>query len=91
MGVQDVSKYAEVKTLFGVPQDEPLFILRAQDRLAVPTIACYDAAFGFAAMASGKTLHDPDTVRHFSDHLWAVIENFRRWSQRNPDTMKLPD
>lgn len=91
MGVHDMSKYQEVKRLFEVPQDEPLFILRAQDRIAIPTIQVYRAMYEIGANEVASVAGRPSNVAAFADHLTAVVDNFRRWTIKNYSKMKLPD
>jgi hypothetical protein len=80
VGVHDVDKYPEIKRLLGIPEDEPIFILRAQDNASLPTINAYwdvvtdmGVALDFAA--------DLDDCR-------IEFENFRL---AHPDSMKTPD
>lgn len=94
MGVQDIGKYPTVKRMFGVPADEPLFILRAQDRLSTPTIALYECLYAEAQASlygeSGVSTRS-EAVSTFDDHLMAVVSNFRRWQLKNADKVKMPD
>jgi hypothetical protein len=80
--------YSKVKELLGIPNGEPVFILRAQDRFSVPTIQRY------ALFAKGV---EPTTeVPHPFDPEWlsqvdGVIDMFTVWQQQNPEKVKLPD
>jgi len=66
-------------------EDEPLFVLRAQDRLAIPTIECYRQLYAIHSQSAGR--YDP----LFADHVGAVISNFGRWQMRTLNAVKLPD
>jgi hypothetical protein len=63
-----------------IPDDEPIFILRARDVAAVRTLESYRSE----AEAAGSP----------PDHLQAVqlrVEQFRKFSSEHPDRMKKPD
>jgi hypothetical protein len=59
---------------------EPVFVLRAKDRLALDTIDAY----GHTALTEGAT-------DDFMDALLDVEREFATWRADNPDAMKLPD
>jgi len=59
-------KYGKV-TIPNIGDDEPVFILRAQDKLAEPTIEMYRALVA----SHGSSL---------AEDLQKVIDAFRRWS-----------
>jgi flavorubredoxin len=59
-------KYGNV-TIPNIGDDEPVFILRAQDKLAEPTIEMYRALVA----SHGSSL---------AEDLQKVIDTFRRWS-----------
>lgn len=70
------TKYGKV-AVPGIPDNEPVFILRAQDLLALPTILHY------SAMIDGlDRLED-----RMSEGLRRVVLAFTQW----PGTRKLPD
>lgn len=94
MGVHNMKVYPEVKRLFDMPNDEPLFVLRGQDRLSTPTIALYECLYAEAqASIYGQSgvLTRSEAISTFDDHLMAVVVNFRRWQQRNLGRVKMPD
>lgn len=74
-------KYGKV-SIKGIPANEPVFILRAQDLLAVKTIARYQT---FAAELEGDSARDAEFVNSLND----VQEAFLTWQADN--TTKLPD
>jgi hypothetical protein len=62
-----------------VPEDEPVFILRARDHLAVAAIEYYERL----SLADGcNDYHQGGMVR--------VIAAFKEWAAQNPDKMKQP-
>lgn len=65
--------------------DEPVFILRAQDQEAMPTIARYINRY--------RQIEDPEAQRseEFFTTLDEVQEAFRAWQTANRDKMKLAD
>lgn len=63
-----------------IPDDEPVFILRARDVTAVSTLTAYHKNAGDAGSPP--------------EHLLAVekrIEQFKKFSEEHPDRMKKPD
>lgn len=63
-----------------IPDDEPIFILRARDISAVATLEKYRQE----VEAAGSP----------TEHLQAVqlrVEQFRKWAQEHPDRMKVTD
>lgn len=59
-----------------IPNDEPLFILRAQDRKALPALSHYLAIL--------------DTLEHKAE-VMKSINDFREFQEMNPERMKEPD
>jgi hypothetical protein len=76
-------KYGKV-SIKGIPADEPVFILRAQDALAIQTIARYQT---FAHALDGTSARAPEFVSSLDE----VMADFRSWQSDNPDALKLPD
>jgi hypothetical protein len=87
MSVHDAD-YKKIKELLGIPEDEPIFVLRAQDQLSVPTIQRY-AVF---AMGIEPTIDRPQPfTAEWLENKDAVIAEFVQWQQANPAAVKLPD
>jgi len=59
-----------------VPDDEPLFVLRAQDRKALATLSYYIALL--------------DILEHKSE-VMNSINDFRAFQEKHPERMKEPD
>jgi hypothetical protein len=86
MGVhQDPDTYIAIKRILGIPDDEPIFILRAQDKFSTKTIWYY------------RNLNR-DGVRDCSPNWleWAesvgrITRNFLDWQMINRDKVKMPD
>jgi hypothetical protein len=78
----DDSKYGKLD-IPGIPDDEPVFVLRAKDKLAVRTLYKYE----ILAMSRGGS----DIPQEFLDNVTQVIDKFEEWAEKNPDKMKLPD
>lgn len=79
MGVHDLDKYPEVKRLLGIPEDEPIFILRAQDKFSTETVAAYaDIVFD-------------EVSTDFNDGMDENEKQFREWQSANKDKVKIPD
>lgn len=62
------------------PEDEPLFVLRAQDDIAFDTILAYYEA-----------CKDAGIRQEHLDNVDASIELFRKFRDENPDRVKDPD
>lgn len=84
-GVHALDKYNEVRKLLGIPADEPIFILRAQDKLSVPTISRYRT---FA-----DSIEKPEDRR--AEEWFASLDEhtqeFVAWQAENAKKVKLPD
>jgi uncharacterized protein YciU (UPF0263 family) len=73
------SKYAITVEGKDIPEDEPLFLLRSQDRLAPAAVLAY------AAQLEERGMEDQaEDVRMFASRM-------SRWQLDNPDKVKLPD
>lgn len=70
------NRLVNVKTGIAIPEDEPVFILRAQDSLASSAVARY------AASCSSTELRNEVT---------RVFHKFIRFWRDNPDRVKVPD
>jgi hypothetical protein len=70
-----------VKTSNGeaVPEDEPLFLLRARDRLAAPLLHVY----GLMSIKDGCTAYHMDLLR-------VLVEEFEAFVREHPERMKQP-
>jgi hypothetical protein len=86
MGVHDVGKYSYIHSLLGIPANEPIFILRAQDRLSVATIVEYRRFYTQRMLLDHQVPEE-----QFVANLDEVISDFIDWQQRNPGFVKLPD
>jgi len=62
-----------------VPEDEPLFLIRARDRLAVAALEAY------------RVLSQEDgCIDYHFEHLDKDIEAFKRFREEHPERMKQP-
>jgi hypothetical protein len=80
MGVHDVKNYPEVKKLLGIPEDEPIFIIRAQDDVSIEAIAKY------AGLAEKAGVNP-----NFLSGLVDVQLQFGEWRRVNREKVKIPD
>lgn len=69
-----------------IPEDEPIFILRAKDNLAVQTLEKYYDLCRAAARENGKI----DDLSHLGP-VAQRIEEFEAWRKANPSECKDPD
>jgi hypothetical protein len=79
-----VAEYKE----FG--EDEPVFLLRAQDLLAPNAVEAY-ANLVRASSVYKTDARDAETLRELADECENVAAGMRVWQSNNPDSVKLPD
>ena len=74
----DIQNNKLVKRTNGIPlpEDEPLFVLRAQDKIALAILGAYHAM--------------TDNVQH-KEAIMLVIKDFQKFELEHPDRMKTPD
>lgn len=80
MGVHDKDKYPEIKRLLGIPEDEPIFILRAQDKCSFQTLIDYE-----------DNVADVGADDIFLNGILKVQDEFSEWQGKNTDKVKTPD
>lgn len=73
------AKYGDID-IEGIPDDEPVFVIRAQDAVAVQTINQY---------ADNATRNGSPSEHHSSARRQAA--RFKEWQDANPDKVKTPD
>lgn len=79
MGVHD-GDYLAVKQALGIPPDEPIFVIRAQDNLSIEAIRHYEIAASFMGCDLA-----------FLRGLFEVRLEFAKWQETNRSKMKVPD
>jgi hypothetical protein len=81
MSLKEQSRENElkIKELLGVPPDEPIFVLRAQDQFAPQAIDDY--RFNVEGDAGSEWFHDVGSIRN----------DFINWQRDNRDKVKVPD
>lgn len=84
MSVHDAD-YKKIKKLLGIPEDEPIFVLRAQDDLAAHTVLRYTL--------TAHGIEDPAKVpsAEWFDGMDSVGQEFMAFRNDNPDRIKVPD
>lgn len=81
MGVHaDPEIYTTVREFLGIPEDEPIFILRAQDKIA------YDTIYFYSGLAANIGC-DPT----FLEGIRQIYNKFSHFSVENSERMKRPD
>jgi len=75
-------------------EEEPAFLLRAQDTLFTPTLAAYEQLYVSVVKATSRV----DFSSQMSDEAWAFAdgvdslrESGRQWQRANRDRTKIPD
>jgi len=61
-------------------RNEPVFVVRAQDKLSIAAINMYLLAAYFSDM--------PD--KQYTE-IYKIHEDFEKWQKENPDKVKMPD
>jgi len=93
MSVHDKEAEAKAKALFGISEDEPIFVLRAQDRLYTPMLAVYEQLY-LSTVRASKPVTDSylgDLEAEFADNVSDSYEAGRNWQKANADRVKIPD
>ena len=84
MGVHaDTDAYTKAKKLLGIPADEPIFIIRAQDVLSIPAIARYDVL--------ARQLVENRPAEKWYEQIGEVMADFTAWQDANPSKVSFPD
>ena len=86
MGIhQSEEVYSKIKELLDIPDDEPIFIFRAQDQFSVPTLADY-----LNNVVEGTDNADNNMSDWFQS-MREVGNEFLTWQRSNEDKVKVPD
>lgn len=91
MGVNDTGDihtnpvYNQIKELLGIPLDEPIFILRAQDKFSIKTIQEYRKKVRDGRIVGDHGLHE------WFENVGSVINDFINWQRDHRDKVKVPD
>lgn len=84
MSVHDAD-YRAIKELLGIPADEPIFIIRGQDRFALPTLSRYKN------FKQGLEVRPTEESEKWIAHMNEIIETFDKFQTENPGVVKVPD
>lgn len=84
MGVHD-GDYTKAKKALGIPEDEPIFVIRGKDDLALHAVVSY------ANVA--KQIEDPNVApsSEWFEQLEGVAKAFANFRNANPDRMQVPN
>lgn len=75
------TRFGNVKTQHdNIPDDEPVFMVRARDKLSLDIIGYYM----FRSIQAGSS-------RGHLQMVMGAIEEFRFWQEQHPEDMKTPD
>lgn len=85
MGVHNKVMDPKIKELLGVPEDEPIFILRAQDDKALAAVENY-----YYLQSQDRPAEDHQAPE-FLDEIRAIREEFFAFQEQNPDRVKKAD
>ena len=84
MSVHDAN-YKKIKKELGVPEDEPIFILRGKDDLAAAIVARYKN------MAAQIEDEDKQPSDEWFSQMESVCRDFNDFRNSHPELMKVPD
>jgi hypothetical protein len=86
MGLREKYKEREkeIKELLDVPLNEPIFILRAQDKFSV------DAITQYKAIVHNQTIIGEESSE-WTEELGSIRNDFINWQRDNRDKVKVPD
>jgi hypothetical protein len=79
------ANYRKLKKELGIPEDEPIFILRAKDRLALPVITRYTNS---ARQIESAKVRPSD---EWFEQMGEVERQFADFASAHPSQMKIPD
>lgn len=83
------AKYGKIETEKGsIREDEPVFVLRAQDKLAFGAIVAYRERIEIE-IQQGE-INDADG-RVLVEKINEALGDFAHWAEANPIAMKYPD
>lgn len=71
----------------GIPDDEPVFVLRAQDAYALDTLRDYFDRRRDPNLLVGETGANREDKRKLRDHMNAVFDAFEDWAVRKTPTL----
>lgn len=77
--------YKKVKKLLGVPEEEPIFIIRGQDDLGMAIVTRY------LNMAQSIESADKMPNQEWLDHMSEIIAEFGQFRIEYPERIKIAD
>lgn len=80
MGVHNTEMYPAIRRLLGMPDDEPFFIFRAQDKNAPAVLVVYETA------CLGSECEAP-----IMNRIAEARVEFKQYQARYPSRVKVPD
>jgi hypothetical protein len=92
VGVHKKEVYAEVKRLLEIPEDEPIFILRAQDKLVPRIVDAYGQDYSNELASQGiKFGNASEEQKAFGRGIEKVVGEMMTWQDEHADRVKVPD
>lgn len=80
MGVHDTEMYPAIRKLLGMPEDEPFFIFRAQDKNSPSVLMAYEHACSGAGCG----------LEHMA-RIGEARKEFTKWQTKHSLKVKVPD
>ena len=77
-----------IEYLKNVPENEPVFVLRAKDKYAPATIASWASVV--SQPIDNRTLVSPKSLKKAQDAMQLVME-MKKWQEHRDDQIKIPD
>lgn len=75
------SKFGQLE-IPGIPEDEPVFVIRAKDAISAMAVSAYKDI---------RLNQSEPPSEEFVDHLDDEVSKFVLWQADNPELVKLPD
>lgn len=79
--------YSHIKQLLDIPDDEPIFILRAQDKFAIKLLQMYRNLVRDGV----KPKNRDSKFNDWFENIGSIIVHFVHWQKNNRDKVKVPD
>lgn len=82
---KDAQTLLRVKEILGIPLDEPIFVLRAQDRFSIEALGDY------LLDATEKQPISREGLAEWCQQVMDVRTEFVNWQRENREKVKVPD
>lgn len=81
----DPRVYTTIKKLLDIPEDEPIFILRAQDKFSIEGLQSYRSHVLWGVRSRLQVLEE------WGNEVGSIINDFKNWQRDHKEKIKVPD